>query len=268
MHMLTTRRSVIACLIIAVLAVAALLGVDRFGRESRVLGLYGTIQEPQGIRKIVDQPVDAYRIWKEAGFRGRTLVFVSGNWETFDPGALVPPRMFRAYPLQLFNTAKFFEDEQLNGTTFLYVASLSKVVRRIVAVLPEAEVARMKQMVGKVKDSRANDKGVYLSRQGFPRWFTTAANVASVKEPALLFVGASYFKSVGPEELYRQLRSSGLRSDCVILCKETGKAGVTPEEVAKLVQFAQLIGISTGMKSSGDANGSLTKTPQRTRPVS
>ena len=98
---MTTRRSIITGLIIVLLAAGALVGVNRFGKISRVTGPVGTILAQNIIKKKVESPRDAYKIWKEAGYRGRTVVFVVDRWESFDPGELIPAQMFRAYPLQL-----------------------------------------------------------------------------------------------------------------------------------------------------------------------
>ena len=153
--------------------------------------------------------------------------------------------MFRAYPLQLYNTAELIENSQLNRVTFLYVAMLNKICRRIVAIVPESELGRMMEASRMSKDAKVSEKGVYVSRQGFPRWFTTTANFSAVDEPVLLYVGASYFKNAEPEDFYRRLVSSGLQTDCVVLCNETGKESVTPTEIAKLDRIARLMGMTT-----------------------
>jgi hypothetical protein len=246
----------ISCIIIVVLIVAAIASVDRYGKNCRVFGPAGTLQAQQVVKKLVDDPTDAYRIWKEAGYRGRTMVFVADKWESFDPGELIPVQMFRAYPLQLYNTARLLNDDYLNSVTFLYVASMNKICRRIAAIVPGNEVTRIKEAARLVKNSRVSDKGVYITRQGFPRWFTTGENFAGVGEPALLYIGASYFRTVEPEVLYRQLSASGLQADCVILCNEKGKATVTMNEISKLNRFAQLIGLSAAPAKSGGAQTS------------
>jgi hypothetical protein len=146
--------------------------------------------------------------------------------------------------LQLYNTAKLLEDEHLTGVTLLYVASMNKIIRRIVAIMPEAEVGRLAVAARTAKDYRVSEKEVFVSRQAFPRWYSTGANFGGIAEPVLLYVGASYFKHAGPEELYRQLVKVGLQTDCVILCSEKGKESVTAAEIAKLNVFARLIGIS------------------------
>ena len=237
------------------LTVAALAGIDRYGRNSRIFGSVGTLQSRHGMRCRVEDPKAAYRVLKEGGYRGRAIVFVSDRWESFDPGELIPAQMFRAYPLELYNTAKLLEDEHLSNVTFLYVASMSKIIRKIVAIVPESEVDRMKGVAKKAKDFLASDKELYVSRQGFPRWYMTGANFTGLGEPVLLYVGASYFKKGAPEDLYRQLSASGLQSDCVILCDELGKEGVTPQEIAKLDRFASLLGMRT---PAGGPTGMLT----------
>src|SRR5689334_6588478 len=104
MHTLTTRRSMLTCLLIIVLTAATMFGIDRFGKNSRVFGRTGTIQSNSIDKRRVDYPTDAYQIWKQAGYQGRTIVYVSDRWESFDPGELIPTQLFRAYPLQLYNT--------------------------------------------------------------------------------------------------------------------------------------------------------------------
>ncbi len=250
-HTLTTRSCLITSLLILFLTAFALVGINRFGTNSRVTGRTGTIQAQQIDKKVVDDPKEAYRIWRDAGYRGRTIVFIADRWESFDPGELIPAQMFRAYPLQLYNTARLMEDDYLNGITFLYIASLNKIIRKIVMIAPDSEVGRMKVSAAKAKDSAVSEKAVFISRQGFPRWYTTAANFTAVKEPVLLYIGASYFKHVQPEELFRMLSASGLQTDCVVLCREKGKDSATENEIIKLGRFAALIGITPPSAGSG-----------------
>ena len=250
---MTTRRCTVTCLIIVLLTVVTLVWLDRFGKSSRVGGPTGAIQSGQIIKKMADDPKEAYRIWRNAGYQGRTILYVADRWESFDPGELIPAQMFRAYPLQLYNTAKLLEDEHLSGVTLLYVASMNKIIRRIVAIMPGDEVARLAVTVRKSKDYRVNDKEIFVSRQAFPRRYSTGANFGGVAEPVLLYVGASYFKHAEPEELYRHLLKAGLHTDCVILCSETGKNTVSAREIAKLSVFARLIGVPSSAKSGTNA---------------
>jgi hypothetical protein len=264
MKSLTTRRFLISSILAVLLAAVTVTGLDRFGRNCRVFGSTGGLREQHIVKKLVDDPRDAYRLWKEAGYRGRTVVFVSDRWESFNPGELIPAQMFRAYPLQLYNTAKLLEDENLSGVTFLYVASMHKICRGIVAILPEIEIIRMQGVARKAKDNRVSDKGVFVSRQGYPRWFTTAAFFSGPREPVLLYIGASYFKQAEPDELYRQLSASGLLTDCIILCNETGKETVTQIERSKLISFARLIGLP---KSPAESDGKISSNARNPLPA-
>ncbi len=240
----TARRCLIICALIAILAAGIIAGLDSYGSRSRIVGKSATINSPEIVKFMVDNPLEAYRIWKESGYRGRAIVFVSDRWESFDPVDLTEAPMSRPYPLELYSPARLLEESHLDGVTFLYVASMNKIVRKIVAILPEQEIRRMKVMAQNSKDSRTSESGIYVSRQGYPRWFTTGDHFTGVGEPALLYVGASSFRFAEPETLYRQLTAAGLFSDCVVLCRETGKDSVTPAEIAKLDRFARLIGLT------------------------
>lgn len=254
MHTLTIRRCMITCILVVLLSAAALYGLDRYGMHSRVFGRGGTIQSRVYDMRLVNGPQEAYQLWRQSGYRGRTIVYVSSTWESFDPGTLIPAQMYRAYPLQLYNLSGLIEENHLTDATFLYVASLNKICRRIVAILPEVEISRIKGLVRSSKDIHVSEKGVFASRQGYPRWFISAASLSDPGEPVLLFVGASYFKTAEPEDLYRQLAAAGLRSDCVVLCNESGKETVSWHEIAKLKKFGLLMGLSAAAPAPGPAS--------------
>ena len=126
----------------------------------------------------------------------------------------------------------------------------------------------MKEAARSVKNSRVSDKGVYITRQGFPRWFTTGDKFEGAGEPVLLYIGASYFKNAEPEDLYRQLSASGLQTDCVILSAETGKDTITSKEISRLNSFARLIGLSPLSAGSISTTTPKPAKPPGTVPVS
>jgi hypothetical protein len=242
--------------ITVILSATAIFGLDRYGKNSRISGRAGTIGDKGIVKRIVNEPAEAYRIWREAGYRGRMVMYVSGNWESFDPGELIPARMFRAYPLQLYNTARLLEEEHLTNVTFLYVAACNGICRGIFSIVPGQEVERMRGVAIKAKDHRVDGSSVFLTREGYPRWYTTGANLGVLDEPVLLYVGASYFRSAKPEELQRQLLAAGVKTDCIVLCREKGKTGVSPEDAVKLDRFAALIGMPA-TPSADDAKSNL-----------
>jgi hypothetical protein len=250
MHSLTTSRSLTACLIVALLAAAVLISLDRLGKGHRVLGPSGSPGDGSVVREVVDDPRQAYRLWRREGYHGRTLLYVAGRWESFDPGQLLEEQLWRAYPLKLYNTARRLEEEHLDPVTFLYVASMNGLVRRIVALLPEAEVERLRRSGVQAKDFRASARGLYQSRQGFPRWYTTGAGLTPIEEPVLIYLGASYFGSDTPEHLWAQLKGAAIRTDCLLLSREAGNPLVGPAELAALERFARLAGV-TGAAQDG-----------------
>ncbi|GFO70105.1 hypothetical protein GMLC_36840 [Geomonas limicola] len=256
-----TKLSLTACLSLVVLFVLALYGLNAYGVSTRHAGPAGSIGRARAVTHLLQNPTDAYALWKEAGYRGRTVVFVSGNWPSFVPGERLPEQMYRAYPLELFNTAQVFEKDSLDRLSFLYVAALNGIARSIVAVLPEEEFARQRQAALKAKDHRILDGEVYFPREGYPRRFSTAARLRAPGEPVLLYVGASYFSAATADELYRQLSTAGLRSDCVVLCAETESQGLGPRAAAELNRFARLIGATPGGGAPAVAGTGSRSTP-------
>lgn len=229
------------CILVLLVTALALFGLDRFGRGNRVFGRVGSFAGRDVPLLEVEGPKEAYLSWRQAGYRGRTLVFIADRWESFVPSELLPADLFQVYPLQLYKPAALLE-ENIDGVTFLYIASLNSICRGIVALVPQSEVDRVTEQARKSKDYRVTERGLYLSREGFPRWFTTGPRFAGLPEPALIYVGASYFRFAEPEELYRQLSAAGLKSDSLLLSREAGKKEVTSREIAKLRRFAELVG--------------------------
>ncbi len=248
---LTVRRCCAIFAIVAFFAVVVIAALHRLGSESRVVGKSGLIGSPDIVKLMADDPSEAYRIWKEFGYRGRIIVYLADRWETCNPDEMIPAPLARPYPLSLVNPARFLEENNLNGATFLYIASLNRITRKIVALLPPGEISRMVGATKRGKDFQITSSGIDDSRQGFPRRFTTVDHFAGSGEPVLLYVGASCLRAVEPEELYRLLIKSGVTTDCVILCREKGKDSVSPVEVAKLHRFARLMGLRTLSGSRG-----------------
>ncbi|MCM0080608.1 hypothetical protein L4X63_03290 [Geomonas sp. Red32] len=242
---LSSRSSLIATIILLLLAVSALFALDRYGKSRRSWGAYGPLGSPQAAIRLTGRPEEAVAVWKDARCRGRLVLYVSGRWPSFVPGERLSEELYRDYPLRLYNTARRFEAEALDSTTFLYVAALDGIARGIVAVLPEEELARQREAARTSKDGRVDSRGVYLPREGYPRWFTTASLLAPPSEPVLLYVGASYFVKGDPDTLYRQLSAAGVRSDLVILCREEGGTA-TAREAERLERFARLAGFQGG----------------------
>jgi hypothetical protein len=247
---LSRRSAIITSAAIFLVAVATFAALDYYGHRVRVYGTVGLIDSPQVAKMIVTTPHEAYLAWKQRGFRGRTVVFVAAKWEKLDVSDFGDtPLAARAYPLNLYKVAAYEEQRGVTSANFLYVAALNGIARRIIAILHQSGFDERLKVARSAKEKKISEYEIYLPHQGLPRWFTTGAHFRGAQEPALLYVSASYFRTVEPEELYRWLKASGLMTDSIILCKEEEDSGITGAELDRLYQFSRLI----GMRGSGDA---------------
>lgn len=231
-------------LISLVLVAAALLlafGLDHLGKGARGFGTPRAIGREPVSALVVARPVDAYRAWRAQGFKGRTVVYLADAWDRLDPNRFREALSQPGYPLALYRIADRIERSELDDSTFLYVASLKGVARRIVAVLSPEQFAEARQAALHAKNASVGDELVYLTHQGFPRWFAPLPQLPRQEEPVLLYVAASTFKSSSPLQLIEALRRAEFRSDFVLLCSEQGREGVGEPERRALREFAALL---------------------------
>jgi len=236
-HLITTVAIVLA------LALTVTL-LDRYGRDARVFARVGNIDDRSVARYLVATPRDAYAIWKGMGVKGRTILFISDAWERLDVSNVGDIPLSRAYPLKLYHIPTEMETKGLNDSNFLYVAALNGIARGIVAILSPEGFRQMTEMARQANNKRITPTEVYLTHQGFPRWFTTAEHFKGPGEPLLVYVSATYFRNAEPELLLQQLRASGITTDCIVLCEVAGNDRVTALERERLLRFARLIGVN------------------------
>lgn len=229
-------------LLIWVAAGVVLVGLDRYGRDSRRMGSaipLGTAGVPT-VR--VEQPVDAYRLWRSRGFHGRTVLYVAANWERIDPKALnreEDPR--RHYPLDAYRLPDETERSFLDNRTFLFISALKGISRRFIAVVSPEAYQEAVQKSATAKNIRNADGVLYTTYNGLPRWFTTPEHLFSPGEPVLLYVGASVFRSIAPSELLARLKGAGVATDAAVLCAEAENPQVGAGERGALAEFARLL---------------------------
>ena len=236
------RNLLVPSAIVLSLAVTVLV-LDRYGHNSRTFRSSGAIDAAQVEKRIVGTPGEAYACWKSRGLRGREAVFVADAWDRLDIDESPSIPMSRPYPLKPYDIARSFERNTVTQANLLFIASLNGIVRSVVAVLSPAAYAERSAGVQGFRGKGPSGGMVFQPHQGFPRWFTTPTGFRGSREPVLLYVGASIFKSTGPDELFRKLKDTGLQSDCVLLCLMDGDPGVTAREREKLVEFARLAGV-------------------------
>lgn len=240
---MSERTPYIFSAVIVILAAVAFYWLDSYGRNSRVYGRAGLLDDGRVEKIFVATPQEAYLFWKKKGVRGRAVVYVGEKWARFDPSQYNEPPLYRSYPLKLYNLAQEQERSHLSAENFLYFAALDGVARQINGVLAEPGFSEISAQAQMAKNVRFDKEAIFLTHQGFPRTFSTARHFRAASEPALLYVGAEYFRENEPDELYRQLLRSGLITDFVILCTQAGAGSVSAAERAKLERFAGLIGM-------------------------
>ena len=249
--MITPRNCIILSLALVFCAAGSLILLDSYGRNARIYGATGGIDTTGVEKRLVESPLEAYRFWRSRGFRGRTILFVADKWERLDrDDVLVDPPPSRTYPLKLFKIADHMERDRLNERNFLFVAAVNGITRRIVAILSPRGFYEMKEMVQTARNSRIASGEIYMTHQGFSRWYTTADAFKGEQEPVLLYVDASYFRDTEPEEFFRHLTAAKLRTDSVILCRGRKSDRITDRESDRLVRFARLLGMAVDTTAS------------------
>lgn len=229
-----------------IFAVAVAFGLDAHGRRARVGGAAGSPGAPEAGTVLVKTPLDAYRIWKERGYRGRIVLYVGERWARIDPNEYNIPPVYRPYPLPLYNLPREREREFLNDDNFLFMAALNGIARRVDAVLAPSGFAEIDAQARKARNVSFGDGRIFLTHNGFPRMFATVATVRSPGEPVLLYVGASYFREGNAPSLVQALNGIGLRTDLVILCAEENDPSLPPAARLELLRFADLAGLERG----------------------
>ncbi|MBT1074220.1 hypothetical protein [Geobacter grbiciae] len=227
--------------VIVLLAVVVVGGLDRHGRSARIFGTAGALGDPRVEIALTATPQEAFRLWKQRGYKGRTVVFIGEQWKRIDPSQYFEAPLYRQYPLKLYNLAEKQEREYLSADNILYFADLSGIARQITAVLGKTGFSQLAVQAPQARNVKFRDGEIFMTHHGFPRTFTTAEHFRAGREPVLLYVNADYFRADEPEILLRQLMQSGLTTDCVILCSQTGDTSVSATERTKLERFAGLM---------------------------
>lgn len=227
--------------VIVLLAAVTLYALDSYGRNARVYGVAGRLDDPRVEKVVTATPQEAYQLWKKRRFKGRNVVFVGDKWERIDTTQYNEAPVYRQYPLKLYNLANKQEREYLAANNFLYFADQNGIARKITVVLSTTGFSQLVDQAPQAKNVKFSDGEIFMTHHGFPRTFTTGEYFHADREPALLYVSAAYFRENEPEELFRQLGRAGLTTDCVVLCTMAGDATVSAAERAKLERFTGLV---------------------------
>ncbi|AJE02509.1 hypothetical protein [Geobacter pickeringii] len=244
------RRLVAYGVVLILLCATALAGINHYGLSRRVYRTVGTVTDATVDRAEVETPENAYAHWRTTGVWGRKILFFAGEWEKIAPERFFDVPLERNYPLAFFNYGKALEEQRLDRRSFLYVATVTGIVREMGVVLPEAIYQHLAEQARSAKNARFLDGAVSLTYHGLPRTFMTLRHLRAPAEPLLVYVGASFFREHTPEELRAALVSAGVRTDSLVLCRMAGDERVTPEERERLAAFARLLGMAAAREGA------------------
>ena len=235
---------IVYSVVLVLLSGTVLFGVNRYGLAQRTYRASGAVTDAGIDRVQVDTPEEAYAHWRQKGMRGRKILFFAGEWEKIDPEGFFEMPLERRYPLELFSYGRALEESRLDRRNFLFIATVTGIVRDLTVVIPESVYLHVAEQARSAKNARFLAGAVSLTYHGLPRTFTTLRNFRSPAEPALVYVGASFFREQTPEALHAALIGAGVRTDSMILCRMTNDEMVGNEERERLAAFARLLGMA------------------------
>jgi hypothetical protein len=231
MNNMASRQLLFSIGIIALFSMGIIF-LDRFGKSSRIMD-NGHFLGTRGIKTTsVNNPEEAYRLWKQNGFKGRTVVSLSEEVSSAMPRVDIEA----GHPLNVYNISNKFETK-LDWKYFLSVSIETGIARKIIYVVPEPVFSGMFERAG-IKARKAERIDIPLF--GSPRTITPVSFFRPPDEPVLLLVCASIFKEHEPERLMAQLVESGMKTDFVVLCRACDSSVVADEEIERLGVFEKL----------------------------
>jgi len=196
-------------LLAVALAVAA--SAEARGRGARRLFEPGEDTGPSRVG-MVDDAAGAYRIWREAGLRGRHLVVLTGQWSRPRNLKNQPPT-----PEELAAAQAMGDLELLDAQSALFSAGRVGMVRRFDVVMPPAAFSQRLGQVRGQKELQRGDGVFVLPYQGLERRFSTPRAFAAPEETVLLLVEPSWFGPGVPPDPLGWLAGLGLRWDLALI---------------------------------------------------
>ena len=228
------KRVLLALLLVLMLAVTV-ISLDRYGRSVRTYKPVSAANDARFAPVFVDRPMEAYRLWKKQGMRGRIVVSFS-RWLNFVESGKEADKGSRK------GIVRSRDDESsLTDMNFMFVAMKTAIAREIIHVVPESVYYDKAKYVRDLKGVTAGKNEIVSNYQGASRTITMVEFIRPVTEPVLLYINASYFRDYEPEYLVELIRKADLIADSMILCNSTDDNEVSPREREKLQIFSELI---------------------------
>ncbi len=192
-------------------ALAVMASAEARGRDARKLFEPGADTGPDRIA-MVNDAAGAYRVWREAGLRGRHLVVLTGQWSR--------PRNLKTHPPtpeEMAAAQASGDMELLDAQGALYSAGRVGMVRRFDVVMPPAAFSQRLGQVRGQKELQRGDGAFVLPYQGLERRFSTPRAFAVPGETVLLLVEPSWFGAGVPSDPLGWLAGLGLRWDLALI---------------------------------------------------
>ncbi len=215
------RRTLPVSLAIALALAGTALGLEGVGRSARAMGAARSLRDGRLEVHLVGDAAAVYRLWKEAGVRGRTLVQV-GRFLHFVPAQDDDPFTGACTALPFAGA-----EAKLDNRNFLWVAGYAGVVRRAYYVVPPERFR---------KPAGTWDR---VDVEGFPLRVST--RLPRLREPVLFDVHASYFEATDGAALLDELRASGLATDLVTMDLAQDSPDVSDRARDRLRAFARAL---------------------------
>jgi hypothetical protein len=187
-------RRALAWSLAIVLAAAALAAAATWqAQRGRAFAASATTHE-------VDSPEQAFRLWKAAGVRGRTLL------------------LFAPYPHFHTTYEAYARGAGLGDSNWIEYGIFENVLRRIYWIVPDAEWTAFRKQQATYSPIQAvpffpGPASLYTA-SGVPLVAVTPSTLPGLEEPVLVFVSADRFD---PREVAAFLSRQSIRADLVVV---------------------------------------------------
>lgn len=181
--------------VIVLLFVLTLVALDSYGKKRRVY-----VSEGMPASVAIENPQDAYALWKSKGVKGRVLV------------------LFGNYP-HFIRSADYTGVREITSNNFVEYSAFINIVRKIYFVVPDEgweEKERLNE-VGVFRTVSGMERGLYLyNLVGIPIIATTPTSLPPLSDPPLVYINKKMFDEA---MILKVIASKGIKPDIIITYK-------------------------------------------------
>ena len=230
------NHSFIASIIIIIFFIISMVLLNLFGINSRFYGNSTYLFKNDGQLKYVKDSSELYSIWKKNKVKGRIILNIS-NYLHFVPVDTDQILKQDIFAFQSENPIKIYE-KQISFNNYLNVAVQANIAREIYNIIPQTSFLERLNESDKDDINKAkNQDKIIFHYLGTKRVITY--NLPSLKEPVLINIDASYFKSSSPDSLIQMLTAVDLQYDIITFCFGKDNPEISNNEREKLKTFVK-----------------------------